>query len=93
MFGLSVLMVGIVGFFLVRFALLPIRQKIEELNCFIKDTTHEINTPLSVLQMSVERIDKSKIPQEEIKKIRYIQTAQKTLKISIMDLFIFLLGD
>ena len=80
LFGLSVLMVGIVGFFLVRFALLPIRQKIEELNCFIKDTTHEINTPLSVLQMSVERIDKSKIPQEEIKKIRYIQTASKTLE-------------
>lgn len=80
LFGLSVLMVGVVGFFLVRFALRPLKQKIEELNCFIKDTTHEINTPLSVLQMSIERIDQDKIPQEEFKKIRYIQTASKTLE-------------
>ena len=71
---------GIVGFFLVRFALKPLNQKIEELNLFIKDTTHEINTPLSVLQMSVDRIDKSKLEEKDLKKFSSIIVASRTLE-------------
>lgn len=74
------LMTGIVGYFLVRLALKPIQQKIRDLDDFIKDATHEINTPLSVLQMSIERIDKSVIPSNEIKKIHYAQIASKTIE-------------
>lgn len=79
-FGVSLVMMGIVGFFLVRLALKPLNQKIEELNLFIKDTTHEINTPLSVLQMSVERIDKSLIQEKDLKKFNSIQVAARTLE-------------
>lgn len=79
-FGALIVMVGIVGFFLVRFALKPLNQKIDELNLFIKDTTHEINTPLSVLQMSVDRIDKSKLEEKDLKKFTSIQVASRTLE-------------
>lgn len=79
-FGALIVMVGIVGFFLVRLSLKPLNQKIEELNLFIKDTTHEINTPLSVLQMSVDRIDKSKLEEKDLKKFASIQVASRTLE-------------
>ncbi|WP_027327088.1 sensor histidine kinase [Helicobacter pametensis] len=80
LFGCMSLMMAIVGVFLVRLSLRPMNQKIEELDCFIKDTTHEINTPLSILQMSVERIKLDQIPQEEAKKLRHIQIASRTIE-------------
>lgn len=79
-FGALLVMMGIVGLFLVRLALRPLNQKIEELNLFIKDTTHEINTPLSVLQMSVDQIDKSKLEEKDLKKFASIQVASKTMQ-------------
>ncbi|RDU71447.1 sensor histidine kinase [Helicobacter brantae] len=79
-FGVLLVASGVVGFFLVRLALKPLNQKIEELNLFIKDTTHEINTPLSVLQMSVDRIDKSKLEEKDIKKFNSIIVASRTLE-------------
>ncbi|RDU70127.1 sensor histidine kinase [Helicobacter cholecystus] len=79
-FGVLLVMMGIVGFFLVRLALKPLNQKIEELNLFIKDATHEINTPLSVLQMSVDQIDKSLIQEKDLKKFKSIQVAARTLE-------------
>lgn len=79
-FGILLIASGMVGFFLVRVSLKPLNQKIEELNLFIKDTTHEINTPLSVLQMSVDRIDKSKLEEKDIKKFNSIIVASRTLE-------------
>lgn len=79
-YGILLIISGIVGFFLVRVSLKPLNQKIEELNLFIKDTTHEINTPLSVLQMSVDRIDKSKLEEKDIKKFNSIIVASRTLE-------------
>lgn len=79
-YGILLIASGIVGFFLVRVSLKPLNQKIEELNLFIKDTTHEINTPLSVLQMSVDRIDKSKLEEKDIKKFNSIIVASRTLE-------------
>lgn len=79
-FGALLVMMGVVGFFLVRLALKPLNQKIEELNLFIKDTTHEINTPLSVLQMSVDRIDKNVLQEKDLKKFNSIIVAARTLE-------------
>lgn len=79
LFALFAFVISLVGFFLVKLSLRPIYQKFREIDNFIKDTTHEINTPLSVLQMGIEQINQDRIPQEELKKIRYIQIASKTL--------------
>ena len=51
--------IGIIAFVLVRLAYLPLLAQIRALNNFITDTTHEINTPLSVILMSSEMFDKN----------------------------------
>ena len=51
--------VTLIGWYLARLFLRPIRAEREKLNHFIKDTTHELNTPISAILMSLE--DESKI--------------------------------
>ncbi len=51
---LSFLFMGIVGYFLARLFLAPVRNKIESLDKFITDTTHELNTPISAILMTIQ---------------------------------------
>lgn len=88
LFGVIVIMVAIVGAFLVRLSLRPLNQKIQELNQFIKDTTHEINTPLSVLQMSVSGLDQNALNPRDKKRLRSIIVSAKTLE-NIYDALIY----
>ena len=53
---LSFLFMGIVGYFLARLFLSPVRQKIESLDHFISDTTHELNTPVSAILMTIQSL-------------------------------------
>lgn len=76
---LSLLSVGVIAYFLLKFSLKPYKNKISFLNRFIKDTTHEINTPISVILMSIERIEKEEISESNLKKINRIHIAAKTL--------------
>jgi two-component system OmpR family sensor kinase len=43
------LIIALVGFSLAKLFIYPIQSQREKLNTFIKDTTHELNTPLSAL--------------------------------------------
>lgn len=74
---LAILM--IIAFYLSKTALTPLHAKITALNRFIKDSTHEINTPLSVILMSIETADKKSLSQRNLKRINNIETAAKTL--------------
>ena len=52
--------IAVIGFYLARLFLKPIKDEREKLNNFIKDTTHELNTPISAILMSSENEDLSK---------------------------------
>jgi len=53
---LSFILMGIVGYFLGRLFLKPVREQIESLDRFISDTTHELNTPISAILMTTQSI-------------------------------------
>ncbi len=70
---------SILGYFLGRLFIAPMRESIERMNHFIQDTTHELNTPISTILTNVEMIealDKCEEGQEELKRI---EIASKTL--------------
>ena len=53
------LIIGFVGFFLTKMFIQPIRNERIKLDHFIKDTTHELNTPVSSLLLSIEAFEKN----------------------------------
>ncbi len=53
---LSFLLMGVVGYFLGRLFLRPVREQIESLDQFISDTTHELNTPISAILMTIQSL-------------------------------------
>ncbi len=52
-FSLFYCFIVILGFYLTKLFIQPIVQQRLKLNNFIKDTTHELNTPITALMMSV----------------------------------------
>ena len=52
----SFLLMGVVGYFLGRLFLKPVREQIESLDQFISDTTHELNTPISAILMTIQSL-------------------------------------
>jgi len=53
--GLFIFM-AIVGYFLSKLFLKPIRERIESIDNFIEDTTHELNTPISAILMTIQTL-------------------------------------
>ena len=64
---LSFLLMGIVGYFLGRLFLQPVREQIESLDRFISDTTHELNTPISAILMTIQSL--KGVEPKEIKRL------------------------
>ena len=50
---LSAVFVGCIAYLLAKILLKPVRDKIKDMDNFIKDSAHELNTPISVLMTSV----------------------------------------
>ncbi|MEA3418142.1 MAG: HAMP domain-containing sensor histidine kinase [Campylobacterota bacterium] len=71
---LSFLSMGIVGYFLGRLFLAPVRTKIDSLDRFISDTTHELNTPVSAILMTVKSLKGC-----DPKKLRRLEASAKRL--------------
>lgn len=75
-FILSSIFVGFIAYFLSRILLKPVREKVEHLDNFIKDSAHELNTPISVLMTSVSMLKKGKNPE---KMMKYILSSSKQI--------------
>jgi len=67
------------GYFLLKLFLRPMKQSLHLLDRFIKDTTHELNTPISAIITNVEMIDTSKLDEKLAKKIKRIDIGAKTI--------------
>jgi two-component system OmpR family sensor kinase len=63
------------------------------LDTFIKDTTHELNTPVTSIMTNVEMIDRDIMAKKNLKKLRRIEVAAKTISNIYEDLTFVALGN
>lgn len=87
----SFALIALVSRFLVKIALKPLESKITMLNSFIKDFTHEINTPLSVILLSIEQLEKQQ--NIDTTKFARMKLAAKTLSQTYSDLIFLTFPD
>ena len=85
---LSFISMGIVGYFLARLFLAPVRTKIDSLDRFISDTTHELNTPVSAILMTVQSLKGC-----DPKKLKRLEASAKRLSAMYGSLTYRLQGD
>jgi two-component system OmpR family sensor kinase len=55
---ISFIVFGLLGLFLAHLFIKPLRDSVMLLDRFIKDTTHELNTPLSTILANIEMMDR-----------------------------------
>jgi len=86
-FGLIALIIlTLFGLYLSKIFLTPMRNSILLLDRFIKDTTHELNTPLSAILANIEMMDTSIMADKNKKKLHRINIAAKTVSTLYKDL-------
>jgi len=80
LYGIIILLfLALFGLYLARLFLKPMRDYIMLLDTFIKDTTHELNTPLSAIMANIEMMDREVMVEKNIKKLHRINIAAKTV--------------
>ena len=78
-FLLAFLFMMILGYFILRQVLKPMRDALHLLDRFIKDTTHELNTPVTAIITNIEMIEKDDLDEKLLKKINRIEIGAKTI--------------
>lgn len=68
-----------IGYFISKLFLKPMRDALHLLDRFIKDTTHELNTPVTAIITNIETIDKSLLDDKTLRKINRIEIGAKTI--------------
>jgi len=74
------------GLYLAKLFLKPMRNSILLLDRFIKDTTHELNTPLSAILANIEMMNTQAMLETNKKKLNRINIAAKTVSTLYRDL-------
>jgi two-component system OmpR family sensor kinase len=95
LFGIvAFIIIFIFGYFLSKLFLKPMRDAFHLLDRFIKDTTHELNTPVSTILANIEMIDKIDIDDKKLaRKINRIDIVAKTISNIYEDLTYLILNN
>jgi len=83
---LALIFFMIFGLYLAKMFLKPMRDSIVLLDRFIKDTTHELNTPLSAILANIEMMDTEMMGEKNKTKLARIAIAAKTVSVLYKDL-------
>ena len=75
----AVLFFSVLGYFLGRLFVAPMRDSITRMNHFIQDTTHELNTPISTILTNIEMIETFGKHEKKSAELKRIEIASKTL--------------
>ena len=70
---------SLLGYFLGKLFVAPMRDSITQMNRFIQDTTHELNTPISTILTNIEMIDTLGKHEENKVELKRIDIASRTL--------------
>ena len=84
-FGIFIILF-MLGLLLAKLFLKPMRDSIMLLDRFIKDTTHELNTPLSAILANIEMMDRGIMVDKNRKRLERITIAAKTVSVLYEDL-------
>ena len=84
------IIITFVGYLLSNLLLRPVREKISHMDKFIKDSAHELNTPISVLRTSVSMLKKGK---NQEKMLGYINSSTKQISEAYNDLHFAVFND
>lgn len=79
------------GYRLSRLFLRPMNDAVSLLDRFIKDTTHELNTPVTTIRTNIERFDLQALDERNQKKLQRITMAARTIETLYDDLTYLLL--
>jgi len=83
---------ALIGFGLARLLLHPMNEAITLLDNFIKDTTHELNTPVSAILTNIESLHDNDLPEMVQKKLKRIEIASRTISTLYDDLTYLILN-
>ena len=73
---ISSIFIACIGYLLSKILLNPARKRVDSMDKFIKDSAHELNTPITVLMTSVSMLKNGKNPQ---KMMKYILSSSKQI--------------
>ncbi|SFZ97302.1 Two-component system histidine kinase DccS [hydrothermal vent metagenome] len=80
---LFMLIAGIIfsisGYYLGHLFVAPMRDSLKQMNRFIQDTTHELNTPISTILTNIEMIETFGKEEAKSTELKRIEIASKTL--------------
>ncbi len=76
----------LLGLYLAKLFVKPMRNSMVLLDRFIKDTTHELNTPLTAILANIEMMDQEIMAEKNRKKLTRITVAAKMVSVLYRDL-------
>ncbi len=91
--GALLVLLLLVGWYLSRLFFRPLQEAIALLDDFIKDTTHELNTPVSAIMTNLEMIETKHLDATTQNKMRRIEIAARTISTIYDDLTYLLLNN